>query len=181
MEEARVLYVGSTRAKSKLYIGGQRPSHLQTLAGGRLWRGRPVDFSVEVGLEGDVLPILLAADPEARAAALMTAAEALAATGPSPKAVPGVALRDEQTGAWANYRANAQGLSLGPPLGQLSPEAVADIARIAGCSVAALPGRIGGFFLSGAATCTWTDGDDSGIALVPVLCGLASISVESDP
>jgi hypothetical protein len=47
--------------------------------------------------------------------------------------------------------------------------------------VAALPGRIGGFFLSGAATCTWTDGDDSGIALVQVVCGLASISMEGNP
>ena len=180
LEEARVLYVGATRAKSKLYIGSQRPSHLQKLVGGRLWRGYTGDFSVEIGLAGDVLPILPVADPETRAAALMTAAEALAAPGPSPKAVPGVALRDEQNGAWAIYRANALGLSLGPPLGQLSPEAVADIARIAGCDVAALPGRIGGFFLSGAATCTWTDGDDSGIALVPVVCGLASISMESD-
>ncbi len=181
LEEARVLYVGATRARSKLYIGSQRPSHLQKLAGGRLWRGYTGDFSVEIGLAGDVLPILPAADPETRAAALMTAAEALAAPGPSPKAVPGVALHDEQNGAWTIYRANAQGLSIDPPLGQLSPEAVADIAQIAKCDVAALPGRIGGFFLSGAATCTWTDGDDSGIALVPVVCGLASISMESNP
>lgn len=181
LEEARVLYVGATRAKSKLFIGSQRPSHMQKLAGGRLWRGYTGDFSVEIGLAGDVLPILPAADPQTRAAALMTAAEALAAPGPSPKAVPGVALRDEQNRAWAIYRANAQGLSIGPPLGQLSREAVADIARIAGCDVAALPGRIGGFFLSGAATCTWTDGDDSGIALVPVVCGLASISMEGNP
>ncbi len=181
LEEARVLYVGATRAKSKLYIGSQRPSHMQKLAGGRLWRGYTGDFSVEIGLAGDVLAILPAADPQTRAAALMTAAEALAAPGLSPKAVPGVALRGEKNGAWAIYRANAQGLSIGPPLGQLSPEAVADIARIAGCDVAALPGRIGGFFLSGAATCTWIDGDDSGIALVPVVCGLASISMEGNP
>lgn len=74
-----VLYVGATRAKSKLYIGSQRPSHMQKLAGGRLWRGYTGDFSVEIGLAGDVLPILPAADPQTRAAALMTAAEALAA------------------------------------------------------------------------------------------------------
>jgi superfamily I DNA/RNA helicase len=63
LEEARVLYVGATRAKSKLYIGSQRPSHLQKLAGGRLWRGYSGDFSLEIGLPDDVLPILPAADP----------------------------------------------------------------------------------------------------------------------
>jgi len=179
-EEARVLYVGATRARARLYIGSQRPSRFQVLTGGRLWRGHPSDFSVEIGLEGDVLPILPAADPETRAAALVRAAEALSAPGPSPKARPGVALRDGQAGTWAIYRADALGMALGPPLGQLSPDALSAVARIAGRDQAALPGRIGGFFLAGAATCLWTDSDDSGIALVPVLCGLASISVEFD-
>ncbi|WP_237422150.1 UvrD-helicase domain-containing protein [Frigidibacter albus] len=180
LEEARTLYVGATRARVRLYIGSQRPSRMQMLGGERFWRGHPGNFSAEIGREGDVLPFLHI-EAEIRAAALVRAAEALAAPGPSPKALPGVALRDGQTGAWAIFRADALGIALGPPLGQLSANALRAMARIAGCDQAALPGRIGGFFLSGAATCPWSEGDDSGIALVPVLCGLASISLESDP
>lgn len=57
-EEARVLYVGATRARgNKLYIASQRASRMQRTHHKRNWRGRPADFSVEVGLNGDVLPV----------------------------------------------------------------------------------------------------------------------------
>lgn len=172
-EEARVLYVGATRARDKLYIASQRASRMQRTQQKRNWRGRPADFSVEVGLSGDVLPV--SPDPEA----LILAAGVLAAPGPSPKGRSGVALKDAGTARWFIFGADARGIAHGPPLGRLSDEVMAAIGGIAGRHPTELPSRIGGFFLSGAATCTWTDGDEHGIALVPVLCGLASVALET--
>lgn len=177
-EEARVLYVGATRAKRRLHITGQRSGSLQRLGGtGRCWRGSPGDFSVEIGLEGDVVPV--APGASAQPDLLEQAAAALTAPGSAPSHRAGIALRDAEGSGHAIYRADPSGAAEGPALGWLSQQALSCIAAIARCPLSALPARIDGFFLSGAATCCWSEADSRGIALVPVLCGLANVSMES--
>ncbi|TAZ73773.1 ATP-dependent helicase [Rhizobium ruizarguesonis] len=177
-EEARVLYVGATRAKRALYTGSQRVGKLRRMDGSRSWRGHAGDFSMEVGIEGDILPFVskIASDSRGQVEAAM----ALVAPGESPKARPGVAVRDLQSGAYAIFRADSRGAAIGPALGLLSSSLLAAFAKVAGLPVSALPARIAGFFLSGAATCVWAseNGEHRGIALIPVLCGFATISME---
>ncbi len=177
-EEARVLYVGATRAKRALYTGSQRVGKLRRMDGSRSWRGHSGDFSMEVGIEGDVIPFISKIASDSRG--LVEAARALVAPGESPKARPGVAVRDLQSGAYAIFRADSRGAASGPALGLFSSSLLAAFAKLAGVPVSALPARIVGFFLSGAATCVWASEnvEHRGIALIPVICGFATISME---
>ena len=174
-EEARVLYVGATRAKSRLFAGSQRSGKFRPWDNHRSWRGYSGDFSMEVGIEGDALPLISEGDD------LVEATRSLALPGESPKAVAGLALRDARTGQYRIFRADRTGAAGGPALGLLSPSLINVFAKTAQARPSKLPEQIGGFFISGASTCAWEteNGENRGIALVPVLCGLASISMET--
>jgi hypothetical protein len=143
----------------------------------RFWRGYSGDFSVEIGIAGDVEAIDFKATLDRHAIAL--AARSLAAVGPSPRARPGIALRQKQNDCYAIYRADALGTKDGPILGYLSKKLSEEIARLAGCELGALPDCIDGFFISGAATSCWITENERGIGLIPVLCGFANVTKET--
>lgn len=174
-EEARVLYVGATRAKRILLTGSQRAEKIRQTEN-RCWRGHPDSFSVEIGIAGDVEVTCLSAAVNFNAIAL--AARSLAAVGPTPRARAGIALRLAQTGCYAIYRADAFGAKDGLILGYLSQKLLEQIARLAQCKPDALPDCIDGFFISGAATSCWNTENERGIGLIPVLCGFANITKE---
>lgn len=174
-EEARILYVGATRAKRILLTGIQRAGKMNETEK-RIWRGHPDSFSVEIGMKGDVEVAGSNAVIDLRAIDL--AAHSLAAVGPTPRARAGIALRLEQTRCYAIYRADAFGAKGGPILGYLSDKLLEQIARLAQCEPDALPDCIDGFFISGAATSCWSIEDERGIGLIPVLCGFANITKE---
>lgn len=181
-EEARILYVGATRAKRELLIGARKTGPVRYATSGRTWRGRREDFSAEIGLGGDVSLIPDSTDTPPETDWLRTTARALAAFGHAPR--PGVAVRDARSGRYSVHVASdgAEANPAGPPIAYLSGDFVSEMAAIAECTAEALPSRITGFSIMGCTTHLWHAGAGAGgargIALAPVLTGFAQIFSE---
>lgn len=181
-EEARILYVGATRAKRELLIGARRAGPVRYSASGRTWRGRRNDFSAEIGLGGDVslVPDSTGTPPDPDW--LRTSARELSAFGRAPR--PGLAVRDASSGRYRVHVASddAEVNPAGSPLAYLSGNFVEEMCAIAECTAEALPPRITGFSIMGCTTHLWQTGSGvcgaRGIALAPVLTGFAQILTE---
>ncbi len=177
-EEARVLFVGASRARQRLYIGSQRVAKLRPIDKNRSWRGYPTNFSVEIGIEGDVEPVGLETRLEKEL--LSAAAKAMIGPGECPKPRLGIAVRNESDGVWLIYRADMVGAPVEPALGQFSGQLIKAICDISDVVETELPHQITGFYLSGAATCAWAQDETGrrGFAVIPVVCGLGIVTME---
>ncbi|TCA17367.1 ATP-dependent helicase [Rhizobium leguminosarum bv. viciae] len=173
-EEARILYVGATRAKRRLIIGSSRSGKLVPAADGRLWRGARNDFSVEVGLPGDALALGRDSDPiHARSAArlLLNSSDAVASC---------FAKRAAANLPFEIYLSeNDRDL----PLGLLSESVVGHIADIAQRDPSDLPDVLSGFYIAGGTTAVLKDDSAGGeailgVGIVPVLVGFAQVKTE---
>jgi hypothetical protein len=173
-EEARILYVGATRAKRRLIIGSSRSGKLVPAADGRLWRGARNDFSVEMGLPGDALALGQNADSgSARSAARILLDS-------SDSVTPGLAKRAAVDLPFEIYF-SAHDSNL--PLGLLSDIAVGQIADIAQCAPSELPNTLSGFYIAGGTTVVIKDQRVPGEAVLgagiaPVLTGFAQVKTE---
>lgn len=173
-EEARILYVGATRAKRRLIIGSSRSGKLVTAADGRLWRGARDDFSVEIGLPGDALALGRDSDPiRVRSAArlLLNSSDAVTSC---------FARRAAANLPFEIYLSeNERDL----PLGLLSERVVGQIADIAQRDPSELPDVLSGFYIAGGTTVVLKDDSARGevilgAGIVPVLVGFAQVKTE---
>ncbi len=174
-EEARILYVGATRAKSGLFLGSARSGPMRRLASGRMWRGKPADFSAEIGAPGDVVfPAGLAG-----AETMRVIARRLSGMRHTPIAC--IARRDVASGRYEVLTADAASVNAGL-LGWLSDVFVADLAEIGGCPAATLPALLTGFQALGGTTVVVGDDDAqqeaSGLGVLPLLSGFVFIGSE---
>lgn len=172
-EEARILYVGASRARRELLIGSRRAGPIVTSAtsSGRRWRGAPHDCAIEVGLDGDVgAPFSCEAGYDPRSAALRL----LRAGG---EAVPMTGLLVEGGTRYALYLASdlESDEEHAKPVGYLSSTFSEEVMKITRAAV--LPSRITGFSMLGCTTSTWSSDVNGvpsrGVHLVPSLIGFA--------
>lgn len=172
-EEARILYVGATRAKRQLLIGSRRSGYMRPAPSGRMWRGRREDFSAEIGLPGDVMPAARVTDIS------FTRAAVRRLIGIKDVPLPSIARRQSGDRPYELLVADAESGEVA--VGYLSDQFVDDIGRIAGCSRGDLPDLLSGFFVVGGTTVVWKDGPDRavnyGLALAPVLMGFVQIQI----
>jgi hypothetical protein len=172
LEEARILFVAATRARTSLSVAAARPIFAEAI-GGRLWsRWRDVHARIEVGVDGDVDVVRTAfptdeAPPitEARQRALWTVAD-------TPVAVRAVC----RGGIW-NLIADG-GTFDGQCLGFLSAHLSANLREIGRVRHGgALPGStLRGLFVVGSRTVALeTTGHAVRFGLAPVVAGLASV------
>ncbi|WP_313197169.1 UvrD-helicase domain-containing protein [Rhizobium sp.] len=173
-EEARILYVGATRAKRRLIIGSSRSGKLVSASDGRLWRGARNDFSVEIGLPGDALALGRNADSvSARSAARML-------LNSSDSVTPCFAKRVAADLPFEIYFSEHDS---DLPLGILSDIAVGQISDIAQRAPSELPNTLSGFYIAGGTTVVIKDDSVPGEALLgagvaPVLTGFAQVRTE---
>ncbi|CUW93651.1 hypothetical protein AGR2A_Cc70071 [Agrobacterium genomosp. 2 str. CFBP 5494] len=173
-EEARILYVGATRAKRRLIIGSSRSGKLLPAADGRLWRGARNDFSVEIGLPGDALALGRNTDTVlARSAARML-------LNASDSVTPCLAKRAAADLPFEIYFSEHDS---DLPLGLLSDMAVGQIADIAQRTPSELPHTLSGFYIAGGTTVVIRDPSVPGEAVLgagiaPVITGFAQVKTE---
>jgi DNA helicase-2/ATP-dependent DNA helicase PcrA len=171
-EEARILYVGATRAKRRLVIGSSRSGKLVPTAEGRLWRGSRTDFSVEIGLPGDALA--LGQDSDSKRA--RSAAQLLAN------------LKDVVASCFAMRSAGNRPYEIylsgnDRPVGVLSEAFVHQVAGIAQRDPLDLPSTLSGFYVAGGTTVTLKGEGVAGevvlgVGIAPVLVGFAQVKTE---
>lgn len=172
-EEARVLYVGASRARRELLIGSRRagPIAASATASRRRWRGAPHDCAIEVGLDGDLggpLPLASGADPQSAALKLLRA---------GGEAVPMTGILEQGGDRYVLYLASDLERDEGTaePVGHFSRAFSEEAMKITRSKV--LPPRITGFSMLGCSTSTWSsDGQgvpSRGVHLVPNLIGFA--------
>jgi hypothetical protein len=176
-EEARILYVGATRARSELLVGSRRTGRMNRTRNDRSWRGKPSDFSSEIGIGGDI-SLLKSDKQQPDINWIETVARMLLAYGNS--SVPAIAVRDKETGKYGVFDAKiAKDAAI--PLCYITGQFDADLAAIAGCHIDELPERLDGFSIMGCTTVVWrteTGGrEECGVALAPVLTGFAQVSI----
>lgn len=190
-EEARVLFVGASRARSSLRLGAGSV-RLRELAGsGRLWRawnfstGR--NARAEVGLDGDVDGLAQVTPTASRCADVLAAAQ-MRLWQLAGRTVPLRALKDGDGEGYALYE--DAGNPEGQPVGYLSQAFVRDlwaIGRELHGQGAAPPRSIRGIHLVGVRTAFVAPGGTtrpegmvpphaaSGVWLVPVVGGLPAV------
>jgi DNA helicase II / ATP-dependent DNA helicase PcrA len=172
-EEARILYVGATRAKRQLLIGSRRSGYMRPAPSGRMWRGRREDFSAEIGLPGDVVPAAHITDISITRAAVLRLV--------GIKDVPISCIGRRQSGDQAYELVVTDAESGEVAVGYLTDEFANDLARIGGCRRSDLPDLLSGFFVVGGTTVVWKAGPDRavnyGLALAPVLMGFVQIQI----
>jgi hypothetical protein len=179
-EEARVLFVGATRARRRLLIGDSPACAAQRLPSGRLWRREGAGAVVEIGRDGDV-------DAEGLAGRrwFAEAAQAHAAQRRlgdlAGNLAPLEAARDA-AGGWA-WRLMA-GDALLAVLSERASEDLEDIARALSAGGRAC--RLDGLRLMGVATLAVAPGRtgdlyppwrESGLILTPVITALARFTI----
>ncbi len=189
-EEARVLFVGATRARKRLLVGRAEPDRAPLrLESGRLWRpegGRAARATVELGRDGDLDAAGLAGRRHfADAAAVRRAQARLAAA--AGRLVALTARRDPG-GAYALTTADDPA-----PLAFLSAAAGRDLDTVARAlsqrrsgGPFAPPAEIGGVWLMGLATLAPPPGADlhppwgsGALLLAPVVSGFAPVTFPS--
>jgi len=172
-EEARILYVGASRARRELFIGSRRAGPIVTspTSSGRRWRGAPHDCAIEIGLDGDVgAPLSCEGGYDPRSAAirlLHAGGEAVPMTGHLVKGGTRYAL----------YLASdlESDEEQAKPVGYLSSTFGEEVLKITRAPV--LPSQITGFSMLGCTTSTWSSDVNGvptkGVHLVPSLIGFA--------
>lgn len=171
LEEARVLFVGATRAMEELRTAKAfHTNRFHTLSSGRRWLATSTYREVEIGLDGDVMlpePVSGQANDRLRSSALWTAATrdtALVAVG--------------EQGNWKIHVDTGDGHEKGPSLGNLSPTFAQELLELPEISTHQdLPKKLTGFRLAGATTSVTRRAADGQfqIGLQPMLGGLARL------
>jgi DNA helicase-2/ATP-dependent DNA helicase PcrA len=177
-EEARILYVGATRARNALFLGSRRSGYMQHAQSTRLWRGRRADFSAEIGLPGDVVLVHPEMATRPDAVYLRNIAKRLLELGDMP--TPAVALRNPDSGSYQIF-AGPGDSDQTVALGELSRDMISDLASIAGCTEGQLPHILQGFSIMGGTTVVWrceSDGQKRfGIGVLPILTGFGQVLI----
>lgn len=177
-EEARVLYVGATRARKDLILGKPFGGRLWPSRGDRKWIGFRGGCKIEIGRLGDLETDFCAGEN-------IIEQEALEMTRRLWKRGSGItsveARRDEQTGRYLLFALDGSEGRSGTSgcLGGLSSSLIEDIASIAKTDVKSLPGKLSGFSMMGCSTVTSSNGGRTssapGIGLIPVITGFVTI------
>jgi len=184
-EEARVLFVGATRARHTLLVGHGGACPAAKLPSGRLWRRTGGGGMVEIGRDGDVDAEGLAgkrwfADSSRVRAAQRELLDLAGTLAP-------LDARLDRAGGWAWRIAAAEGAAT---LAVLAPQAADDLAEI--CRMLSAGGRaaaIDGIRLMGLATLAAAPGhsstlhrpwSDSGLLLAPVIAAYAPLRFPVD-
>ncbi|MGO6692510.1 UvrD-helicase domain-containing protein [Rhizobium johnstonii] len=172
-EEARILYVGATRARRQLFVGSRRAGYMYPTSSGRMWRGRQGDFSVEIGN-----PLDTTSDYQSDSVSTIRSANRrlLELVGVP---LPCAAERSAHDAGYVIVGSDGAGNPM--RLGRLTDRFIDDVCKIASCCRGELPDRLDGFFVVGASTIVDKDQINGarplGLGLVPVLMGFTRIRI----
>ncbi len=171
LEEARILFVGATRATNELRTARAIfPNYLRPLQGERRWRATQTFQEVEIGLDGDVpTPDAVLQRPleRGRSQELWQAATRNAAA---------IAVRSGRT--WNIYTDRGDNTPEGQPLGEISATFTEALTLLPGISsIDELPSVLTNFRIVGATTSVTrkSEGGKRQISLQPMLGGLARL------
>lgn len=174
LEEARILYVGATRACRELLIARQRRSRLHRLSSGRHWRATTDSQAIEVGFEGDVVE---ASIHESEFESLHERSRLDAILNCVAKRLPCEARREGSTERWTVRVSKEEG---SPPIALLGSRLLEDAASLPGRSgVRSLPDRMTGLQVLGASTVVAASGASPRPTLAPLVGGFVTIPRES--
>lgn len=170
-EEARILYVGATRASTELRTGWISPNKFYTTGESeRFWAARPDHRLIEIGLEGDLLDW----DEFVRSGHVASEADTISNIWRASHDEPRVTAYPASDGRLILR----SGVSDGPAIGCLSGgfvELMQSLRKVE--PGAALPEVVSGISVVGATTTVvlGRPGDAPSLALMPLLGGFASI------
>lgn len=173
-EEARILYVGATRARKELLVGSKRSGYFRRCPSGRQWRGGHGKFSIEIGLANDLGEPLSASETGAGNDA-RTVAHAIWSLEEKP--VEAFARRNASLGSYEIFVPSAQG-AFALPLAHLSTSLINDLCYIAGVGETELPEVLGGFYVIGGTSIALGSVNPTGVTLAPVLTGFIQVNLQ---
>lgn len=170
LEEARILYVGATRARRELLIARERRSRLHRLSSGRHWRATIDSQAIEVGFEGDVVE---ASSDGSEFDSHQERSRLDAILNCVANRLHCVVRREGSTERWAVRVSKEDGLA---PIARLGSGLLEDAAALPGRSgVQSLPNHMTGLQVLGASTVVVGAGASARPTLAPIVGGFVTV------